>query len=189
VPFEESSSIRRSSSRSSSACSLRTRSVARSSSSEDWACSVNSIRTRYSAALAASSASRSASSRIGLPRNSAAVSAPSAPMRLACGEFAAACRACLKAWRLSIDTSQLRLTPSPSGLAKRFPCSMCQRIVREDTPSVLAACWVPTQPEGASTSRLLSASLPRAACSPTRTYYTTSRLHSGTSRRSRGAGS
>ena len=180
---EEASSIRRSSSRSSSACSLRTRSAASSSSSEDWACSVNSNRTRYSAALAASSASRSASSRIGLPKDSAAISAPPAPPRLDWGGYVASCRACLKAWRLSIEISQLRLTPSPSGLATRFPCSMCQRTVRGDTPSVLAACWVPTHPEGASISRSPSASLPRAACSSTRTYYTTRRPHSGTSRR------
>ena len=40
-----------------------------------------------------------------------------------------------------METSQLRLTPSPSGTATRLPCSMCQRTVRGDTPSVLAACW------------------------------------------------
>ena len=71
--------------------------------------------------------------------------------------------------------------------ATRLPCSMCQRTVRGDTPSVLGACWVPTQPEGASIPRLLSASLPRAACSPTQTYYTTRRPHSGTSRQSQSA--
>src|SRR5918995_6440269 len=96
---EEASSIRRSSSRSSSACSLRTRSVASSSSSEDWACSVNSNRTRYSAALAASSASRLASSRIGLPRLSAAISAPSPNARSPRGPSPADCRVALNAWR------------------------------------------------------------------------------------------
>src|SRR5215208_8249007 len=46
-----------------------------------------------------------------------------------------------------METSQLRRTPSPWGIASRLPCSMCQRTVRGDMSRDLAATWVVTHPE------------------------------------------
>jgi hypothetical protein len=48
-----------------------------------------------------------------------------------------------------METSHVRFTPLPSGLASRLPCSMCHRTVRGDIPRALAACCVVTHPEGA----------------------------------------
>jgi hypothetical protein len=67
-----------------------------------------------------------------------------------------------------METSQLRRTPSPCGIASRLPCSMCQRTVRGDISRDLAATWVVTHPECAVSSRPVAASSPRVWSSPTR---------------------
>jgi hypothetical protein len=67
-----------------------------------------------------------------------------------------------------METSQLRLTPSPWGLALMCPCSMCQRTVRGDMAKDLAATCVVTHPACAASSRLDAALPPRVLSSPTR---------------------
>src|SRR5215208_2955026 len=67
-----------------------------------------------------------------------------------------------------METSQLRLTPSPSGLASMWPCSMCQRTVRGDMSNDLAATCVVTHPASAVASRSDATLSPRVLFSPTR---------------------
>jgi hypothetical protein len=67
-----------------------------------------------------------------------------------------------------METSQLRLTPSPSALASRLPRSMRQRTVRGETLRDFAVTPVVTHPDGAVGLRLVSATSPRSVSSPMR---------------------
>jgi hypothetical protein len=66
-----------------------------------------------------------------------------------------------------METSQVRLTPSPWALASMWPCSICQRTVRGEMAKDLAATCVVTHPLFAEMTRHLAASSPRVLFSPT----------------------
>ncbi len=72
---------------------------------------------------------------------------PPGSSRTSCGLASSPDREALSLWRLSMETSQVRLTPSPCGLASISPRCIRRRMVRGLTRIALAATSVVTQPE------------------------------------------